>query len=292
MRQRLGWIAAVAVLAVAALLLVARHRHHARTGTWFGGSWLRDGWFEEVEEPSTPEEALDVPDAETLDWCAEGLTAVPGGACFAAPDAAQGKAGSWPLVLYLHGIFDPAAATEELGRQSSVAKHALAAGFAMLALRGHVGECSAPEYASRVCWPSNERNEDAGPGFLAEWRTPLAIASRRGARGPRYVLGFSNGGYFSGLIAERGWFDAGAFVVARGGPVEPVHASGRKFPMLLALSDGDPSHDEMAKLDDELTREEWPHERYLSHGGHALPDGDIEAAIQFFTKVESSVAAP
>jgi predicted esterase len=230
--------------------------------------------------------------SETVAWCAEGLVAIPGGGCFAAPPSTEGHAGPWPLILYLHGIFEPTAATDEMSRQARVAAHGVAKGFAVLALRGHVGECSAPEYATRICWPSNEHNEKGGPTFVAEWKEPLAEAARRGARGKRYVFGFSNGGYFSGLLAERAWFEASGFVVARGGPVTPVTPSGAKVPILLTLSDDDPSHDEMVKLDEALTSADWPHERFQSEGGHALPDADIAAAIAFFAKQEHGEKAP
>ncbi len=263
---------------------VRAHRARASRGSYVGwiiGSLLPRGWFEEA---TVYEGAEEVPDAETVAWCADGLSPIPGGGCLAVPTGPP----PWPLVIYLHGIFDPAAATEELGRQSRVAQRAAAAGFATLALRGHVGQCSAPEYASRVCWPSNERNGDAGPAFVDEWRAPLALAARRGAGGRRYVLGFSNGGYFAGLLAERDWFPATAFVVSRAGPVEPVFAVGPRYPMLLTLSDEDPSHDEMVKLDEELDRADWTHERFLTHGEHALPDGDINAAMEFFERQEAA----
>ncbi len=278
-QRRIAGLAALAVVVVSTTMVARRH-HHARTGEWFGGP-LSGGWFEEAPDGGAAVEADAAPDAATLAWCADGLEAIAGGGCFA-PGPRTGS----PLVLYLHGIFDPAAASEELGRQTRVAARARAAGFSVLALRGHVGECSAPEYAARVCWPSNERNEDAGPAFVAEWSVPLAVAARRGASGRRYVLGFSNGGYFAGLLAERGWFSAEGFVVARGGPVAPVKASKRKTPILLTLSDGDPSHEEMVKLDEALAIEGWPHDRFVSHGGHELPDGDIEAAVDFFTELE------
>jgi predicted esterase len=71
-----------------------------------------------------------------------------------------------------------------------------------------------------------------------------------------------------------------------------VTASGARPPILLTLSEGDPSHDEMVKLDEELTRDNWPHERFVSQGGHALPDADIEAAIAFFVKERGTTAAP
>jgi len=280
--DRRRWAIGGAVVAILFVGITVRScRPRGRSSDWFGGSWLPRSWFGTVDHDHRP--ADDIPDAETVAWCAEGLVPVAGGGCFAAPAAG---ADPWPLVIYLHGIFDPAAASEEMSRQQRVAAIATAKGFAVLALRGHVGECSAPEYASRICWPSNERNEDGGPGFVAEWKTPLALAAARGGRGRRYVLGFSNGGYFAGLLAERGWFEANAFVVARGGPVQPVKASGRKAPMLLTLSEDDPSHDEMLKLDEGLTRDEWPHEKFVAHGGHALPDADIESAVAFFGQQE------
>ena len=278
---------AQALVVGAALLIgfgaLARLHHRRRTGAWFGGEWTTTGWFETEDTAPRAFQEGEPPDAATVAWCADGLAAVPGGGCYAAP---RGD-GPWPLILYLHGIFEPLAASDELDRQSRVASRAVRRGFAVLALRGHVGQCSAPEYATRVCWPSNERNEGAGPSYVDEWRAPLAAAKRLGATGNRYVLGFSNGGYFSGLLAQRGWFSARAFVVARGGPVEPVHGPEPKPPILLTFSEGDPSHDEMMKLADDLTRDAWAHDQFASQGGHALPDMDIDAALDFFRKHEA-----
>jgi dienelactone hydrolase len=290
--KRRGWmtVAALTVILGLALGFAGRRGHHARTGEWLGGSWLTEGWFEEGEPELDASELLAIQNAPTVRWCAPGLEAIPGGGCFAAPATAREGNRPRPLVIYLHGIFDPAAASEELSRQARVADRALSLGFAVLALHGHVGQCSAPEYATRVCWPSNERNEGAGPSYVAEWKAPLAVAKQRGAGGRRYVLGFSNGGYFAGLLAERAWFDAGAFVIARAGPVEPVRPTGWKAPLLLTLSDGDPSRDEMVKLDEELARGDWAHERFVAKGGHALPDGDIDAAMAFFVRQERETA--
>jgi dienelactone hydrolase len=283
-RLTLAAISLVSVVGIGVVVGHARAKAHAKVG-WF--SWLPKHWFfnEGATEDEADDEEAAIPDAATIDWCAEGLTAIPGGGCLKVPDTPP----PWPLVVYLHGIFDPAAASEELSRQSRVAHRAAASGFATLALRGHVGQCSAPEYAARVCWPSNERNEGAGPAFVEEWRAPLALAARSGARGRRYVFGFSNGGYFAGLLAERDWFRASAFVVARAGPVEPVKATGERYPMLLTLSEDDPSHDEMVKLDTELDKESWAHERFLAQGGHALPDGDVDAALRFFERREAAL---
>jgi dienelactone hydrolase len=291
-KLRPGWIVAafVGTLLGLLVLVVVWRAHRARTGEWFGESWIPRSWFEKDAGESRNDEAIAA--APIISWCAPGLEAIPGGGCLALPEKPGGKPTTWPLVIYLHGIFDPAAPGEEVARQTRMAERAVASGFAFVALRGHVGQCTSPEYASRVCWPSNERNAEAGPAYVAEWRAPLAIARRRGASGRRYLVGFSNGGYFAGLLAERSWFDAAAFVVARAGPVEPVKAVGRKTPMLLTLSDGDASHDEMVKLDLELDRDGWAHKRLLTHGGHTLADADVEAAMSFFEEEEHRPSSP
>ena len=158
----------------------------------------------------------------------------------------------------------------------------------MLALRGREGACSAaPELASRVCWPSNESSAARGPAVVSEWGPALRVAEARGATGQRYLLGFSNGGFFVGLLAVRGWFQASGFAVANAGPVEPVHALAEKPPMLLLSADDDPSQEGMLRLDDELTREGWGHEHYAREGGHALTDDEIDAALTFFVRTRT-----
>jgi dienelactone hydrolase len=221
--------------------------------------------------------------APPIAWCAEGLEPIAGGACYAAPTGADGKL---PLLLYLHGIFEKGPLEEEeRDRQRRVAKLATAKGFAVLALRGSEGACTQdPEKSQLVCWPSNERTADKAPAFVKGWEPALRAAARRHEPDARYVLGFSNGGYFAGLVAERGLYDADAFVVAHAGPVEPVKAAGNKPPLLLMSADDDLSQEGMVRFDDELTGLRWPHEHYVRDGGHALPDSDITTALVFFER--------
>jgi dienelactone hydrolase len=188
--------------------------------------------------------------------------------------------------VYLHGIYDLHADADELDRQRRVARLATQQGFAVLALRGLEGGCGAePELATKFCWPSNERTAARGPEAVRQWKPSLRAATTLGAGGPRYVLGFSNGGFFAGLLAVRAWFDAKAFAIGNAGPVEPVHAIGAKPPLLLMSADDDPSQEGMARLDDELTRDGWPHENYSRDGTHELTDAEIEAALAFFVRL-------
>jgi len=245
---------------------------------WFALASTRGGSPPAPPPPPAPEE-----DAAIVPWCADGLEAIRGGGCFARPH--DGRDPHATLVLYLHGMYERDAFPEELDRQRRVAKRATARGFGVLALRGRLGECNArPELATWYCWPSNERTAGDAPDFVAAWSAALREAESRTGGGPRVVLGFSNGAFFAGLLAVRAHFEASAFVVAHGGPVEPVRALGAKPPLLLMSADDDVSTDGMMRFDAALAREKWPHEVYARSGGHALTDDDIEAALTFFTR--------
>ncbi len=223
--------------------------------------------------------ATSEPDDSLPAWCASGFEPIRGNACFA-PASAR----SAPLIVYLHGRYARDAAAEEVDRQRRLALRANARGFAVLALRGRLGACTAPDLATWYCWPSNGTNADAGSEFVGAWRTALATAQERAGAGQRFLLGFSNGGYFAGLVASRGLLDVDAVVVAHGGPVEPVHALRGNPPLLLLSADEDVAQDEMIRFDEELTRERWAHDSYARGGGHELTDSDIDAALTFFSR--------
>lgn len=221
---------------------------------------------------------------EIVPWCAAGLEAIPGGGCFAAP---QGGARDLPVIVYLHGRYPPERASEELARQSTVARLATSRGYAVLALRGLQGECTQSDLTDWWCWPSNERNAADGPAFVARWSVAMAETERRVGKGPRWLLGFSNGGYFASLIASRALYPFDAIAVAHGGPVSPMHPVAERRPMLLVTADDDPSDDEMIRLDADLSRERWPHAFVSREGGHALPEWDVEMALTFFRRAQT-----
>jgi predicted esterase len=239
--------------------------------------------------PHVPLTAAVSPSAEAEDapgeWCAPGFEPLRGHACF----ARDGTTSAAPLIVYLHGRYARDAASEEIDRQRRLALRATAQGYAVLALRGRLGTCTSPELASWYCWPSNENNADAGPSFVDGWRAALQAAEERAGSHQRFLLGFSNGGYFASLIASRGLLEVDALVVAHGGPVEPVHPLRGNPPVLLLSADDDIAQDEMIRLDEELTREHWAHDSYARVGGHGLTDGDIDAALTFFARAGESL---
>jgi dienelactone hydrolase len=226
-------------------------------------------------------------DPTAIAWCADGLEPVSGGGCLAVPMGADAGAGPWPLVVYLHGLYERDRPNEELDRQRRVAARATARGFAVLALRGAIGVChpDVADFATRYCWPSNEQVAERARDFVDAWPAAIAAAQRHAGNGARYVLGFSSGGYFAALLAARSLFSADAFVIAHGGPVEPVRGRAGGAPILLLSADDDVAQGEMCRLDDDLTREQWPHDHRARDGAHGLTDGDIDVALAFFTRV-------
>jgi predicted esterase len=230
-----------------------------------------------AEAPPAPTEPL-------ADWCAPGYEPIAGG-CLALGAAQTAQA----LLVYLHGRYAQDAATEEVDRQRRLGASATARGFAVLALRGRLGECTAAELAHWYCWPSNEHNADRAGEVVTSWAGALGEAHRRARSKTQYVLGFSNGAYFAALLASRALLDADAFVVAHGGPVDPVHAVRGMPPLLLLSADDDIAQDDMIHLDEELTREHWAHDSYARAGAHGLTDGDIEVALTFFARAHEAL---
>jgi predicted esterase len=232
----------------------------------------------DVPHPPVSEEAVD---ADIEAWCAPALAPIPGGGCLALPARPSAKT---TLIVYVHGRYAPKAWGEETIRQSRVAKLATSKGFAVLSLRGRQGECTQPELGDTWCWPSNPRNEADGPAFVKRFEPAISNARKVLGPGPNVLFGFSNGAYFATLIATRGLARFDAIAIAHGGPVPPTHAAGEKPPILLLTADDDPSDGEMRQLDDELSREKWPHEMVSREGTHELPDIDVNYALAFFDR--------
>jgi predicted esterase len=231
-------------------------------------------------------------DGELLAWCANGLTPIPGRGCF----AEGGQGAERPLIIYLHGMYTPSEAPQELERQARVAKLGTAKGFSVLALRGRQGQCTAENAKDHFCWPSNDRNASDATEVLAAWETALGNAERRTGKGRRYLLGFSNGGYFATLIATRGLLPFEAVAIAGAGPVDTSlpPTKEKRAPLLLLAADEDPSVESMMTLDGVLKNAGWPHTIISRDGGHQLTAADVAHALTFFerTRREPMPLAP
>jgi predicted esterase len=262
----------------------ARLAHRlGRTGLVLGAIVLGLGATRTHHFPADVQSVDEFSTTAPADWCATGTEALPGDGCYAAGGE---NLKPLPLVVYLHGMFEKGTMEdEERDRQRRIAHEAVERGFAFLALRARPGGCMKdPRGSSLVCWPSNEWTAERAPAFVKSWRPALEAAAKRHPFTRKFLLGFSSGGYFAGLVAEQNLWDADACVVAHAGPVEPVKAVGSKPPLLLISAADDPSRESMRRYDDELFADEWPHDRFVREGGHSLADVDIDVALTFFVR--------
>lgn len=230
-----------------------------------------------AEASMLPQPAPVEPEEPVADWCAPGFEPTAGG-CLALPDGSEARA----LVVYLHGRYAPDAPANEVDRQRRLASRAAKRGYAVLTTRSHVGLCGASELAGWFCWPTTEAAAD--PEALRQWAQTVERAQRRVGTTRRYLLGFSSGGYFAGMIAAHGWVLFDAVAIAHAGPVEPLQPAGPTPPMLLLSADDDVAQLDMMRFEAELQRVGWPHDAYARGGAHDLADSDIDAALSFFAR--------
>ena len=219
--------------------------------------------------------------------CGEGLEPL-GEACLALPSGANGDTS---VVIYLHGMFPSDFPQQSLQGQRELAQMATARGFALLVPRGRLGLCDwKQEFHSWYCWPSTARTAPMAAEITASWE-PLwkaldeKLGRPSGDRGRRrFLLGYSNGGFFGSLLAARGDVSFDAYAIAHAGPVEPSWFDPtRPVPVLLLSAEADNWQAPlMEELHARLYEAGWAHEYRIRPGGHALTAGDIEDALSFF----------
>jgi predicted esterase len=241
-----------------------------------------------VEHHETGEPGA-IAEGPLADWCTAPYEPVPGGGCLA---EASTPASDPLLILYLHGRYARSAPADEVDRQRRLAVKASARGWSVLAMRGTLGACSAAELADWFCWPTGDSQAPMSAAAADAWTLAAREVDDRRGPLPRALLGFSNGGYFAGLLATRGLVDVRSAVIAHAGPVEPVAARSVEPPLLLLSADDDVAQDDMMRLDELLGRAGWPHDSYARSGVHGLTDDDIDAALTFYARTMKSEAVP
>jgi len=164
----------------------------------------------------------------------------------------------------------------------------VAKGFAVVVPRGKRGLCAwKAELMDHFCWPQETEDPQAYKNVVAEWDRVLwqVDAIMEGGTHKRYVLGFSNGGYFAAYLAAHGMFPAQAYAVVNGGPVGPPVKPAKAPPVLLQSADGDPEQaPKMKELHEGLAKVGWLHAFCTRPGAHALAAQDVDAAVRFFKR--------
>ena len=225
--------------------------------------------------PAKPVATLSASDS----WCPDGFEVGPQDTCFAVPETTTKDT---PILVYLHGMYAGHGSPEEW----RLVRSAVARGYAVVVPRGKRGLCAwKAELKDHFCWPQETEDPQAFKNVVAEWDRVLwqVDAILEGGSHRRYVLGFSNGGFFASYIAEHGLFPAQAYAIAGGGPLEPPQKPGKTVPVMLLSAQDDATESAKTKeLHEGLAKVGWPHAYCTRPGTHPLSAADVEAALRFF----------
>jgi predicted esterase len=233
------------------------------------------------------------PPSVTTDWCVEGLFGLDEETCYVLPPLAENKPRR--LLVYLHGIVPPTAASpQKTTVESAVKNTATRAGAAALVPRGRRG--IGPEGAKDwYAWPTSPKEHvDLTPAIA----TKLIAAKKRleeiaGVTFERtYLAGSSNGAYYISALALRGDLERLGFPIdgygamSGGGPggYGAYSLSGRK-PVPIYVGHG--AYDEDTKkgakaLGAVFEAAKWP-VRVAEHPfGHGAREIYLDEAFEFW----------
>ncbi|WP_437738378.1 alpha/beta hydrolase [Sorangium sp. So ce1335] len=216
------------------------------------------------------------------DWCSAGWTGLDDHTCFHVPETAARGA---PILYVLHGTMAPDSLP--VGLQAIAAEAAAALGVVTVFPRGRPGLCTwDPSVETSFCWPTRRETVDAAaPALIGEWMSAEALLERILGQtfGGRFVMGFSNGGYFASYVALEGLVDIdGAGLVGAGRMVIEEHLfSQERPPIYIAVGDQELASTVASaeNLADVLTQHGWEHELVVHPGrGHEIRADDFTRA--------------
>jgi poly(3-hydroxybutyrate) depolymerase len=188
--------------------------------------------------------------------------------------------------VFLHGMLpaDASPATMQALARAAADEH----GFVVLFPRGEQGLCDwDPSVLDWWCWPTARAEVDAHAAAMVDrWQAEADVLAGYldADLSARYVLGFSNGGYFASYLGLEGWWAplAGAGVVAAGRSyVDTALLALDRPPFYIAVGALDTpevqaSGENLAYV---LALESWPH-AFVLHpaSGHELSAADFTHA--------------
>ncbi|MBS2014251.1 MAG: hypothetical protein JST00_15295 [Deltaproteobacteria bacterium] len=218
----------------------------------------------------------------TESWCPDGFEVGPQDTCFAVPETTSKTT---PILVYLHGQYTGHGSPEEW----RVVRSAVAKGFAVVVPRGKRGLCAwKAELKDHFCWPQEVDDPHAFKATVAEWDRVLWQVEQimEGGTHKRYVLGFSNGGFFGTYLATHGFFNASAYAFVNAGPLGAVNkAMPKAMPVLLVSAQDDAAQaPTMKTLHEELGKAAWTHAYCTRPGPHPIAQTDVDAALAFFKR--------
>ena len=227
--------------------------------------------------PAKPDPNLSASDS----WCPEGFEVGPQDTCFAVPETTTKDT---PIIVYLHGMYSGHGSAAEW----SLVRSVVTKGFAVVVPRGKRGLCALKEeLKDHFCWPQETEDPQAFKTVVAEWDRVLwqVDAIMESGTHKRYVLGYSNGGFFAEYLAAHNMFPAQAYAIVNGGPLGATSKPAKAVPLLLMSADADPAQGpKMKELHEGLAKVGWLHAFCTRPGPHPLESHDIDASVRFFKR--------
>ena len=206
--------------------------------------------------------------------CPRGLTVVED-ACVVQPAKAT------QVVVYFHGMCPATTDWSHLRELELLATEAKRRGVALVALRGEQGLCLwSKDVLEHWCWP-NDLSQLPDVGRTLERLGRVLVHVR--AKGPPVFAGFSNGGYFTSMIASDTEASAAGYVMLHAGNV-----TGEQFPLerakptLVIGARGDPIQLPTARRLTALLEEaKWPVKLTVREGVHEVTLADAKLLFDF-----------
>lgn len=207
--------------------------------------------------------------------CPTGMTAV---------DEACVVRGKGPLVVYFHGMLPGPTDFRHVRELSLLAAEAKRQGATLVALRGQQGLCGwSKEVSTHWCWPNDLSQRALVKPVLDRLGRVLAQLE---TRSPAVFVGFSNGGYFTAMVASESDAEARGYVVLHAGNVTgEVFSPERSRPVLVLGASRDAIQLPGAKrLYAMLLEAKWPAQLEVRDGVHEVTAADARAVFEFAAK--------
>jgi len=222
---------------------------------------------------------------EDKPWCAPEMEALPGDVCYH-PDPATKKGDGderRTAVIFLHGLV-PAGAGWQHNQQRAILRGAKTHGFAVFAPRGREG--IRPREPQTVAWPTSaSAQKEHEAAVLAEWKAAIDIIEKRDGKpfDEIFVLGFSNGAYYTGSLAIRAPYPFDGYAVFAGGRAygTPTTDPSRRAPVFVGICTKDSTAKDGQSLAATLRKHGWPFKAERRPAPHTMADKHLAHAMAF-----------
>lgn len=214
-------------------------------------------------------------------WCAAGLETLDGDVCYADAPLDEGRR---TLVIFFHGLTEAHTGMQH-ALQEGMRREGKAHHFALLAPKGEpsVGPRRSPD---EIAWPTAETTralvEDAIVDRIVH--AQKLIEARQGAPFDEvFVVGFSNGAYYTTSLALRGRLDVDGYAAIAGGSaaLKPSVTGDKRKPFFVGVAGKDSTAKNGRALVKLLDETHWPHSSKEAPVGHEVSDNHLASALRY-----------